>query len=322
MNPLFRLVSEGDSISANAANPSHVWKLGGLTAAQIPGANSFASYSPQTFAFKAGDIVCVNRAIAGSRLKTNGPTESYPGDLTFRTPTWTDALVADDPPGSTSIRYYIFTVMIGSNPDTIDPAKAAADLQQYLQARVAAGYSGIVVGTILSRGDGIIANFEAYRQGYNAILRTPDWQNAVGAQAFALSDFGNEPTIGAANACFDSTLFSDKIHPTDLGYTYMSPLYAIAVAQVKNTIAIAAAPAPAILMGITTDGARAIYFNGTLEQSSDMTNWQEVDPQPQSPYRTPADTVEVFYRATSPLRLPGTPASSSPVRTVSEKTRA
>ena len=319
MNSLFRLVSEGDSVTAAAASPSHVFQLGGLTAAQIPGADSFASGSPQMFAFKAGDILCINRAIAGSRLKTNGPTETYPGDLVFRTPNWTDALVANDPGGSTSTRYYIFTVMIGTNPDTIDPAKAAADLQQYLQARVVAGYSGIVVGTILSRGDNIIADFETYRQGYNKILRTPEWRDGIGAQAFAVADFGNEPTIGAPGACNDTTLFSDTIHPTDLGYTYMSPLYAAAVAQVKNTIAIAAAPSPAILMGRMADNTRAIYFNGTLEQSNDLINWEAITPQPASPYIIPADIVEAFYRAT-PL-LPGRPASSSPVRSISKRAR-
>lgn len=321
MSSLFRLISEGDSISASPFHASHVWQLGGLTGAQIPGGNSFGSYSPQMFAFKAGEILCLNRAVGGSRLRTNGPSGNYPGDLIFRTPTWTDALVQSDPDGSTSTTYYIFTIMIGSNPDTIDPQRAAAELLQYLQARVAVGYAGIVVGTILSRGDGIIANFETYRQAYNAILRNPDWQNAIGAQAFALADFGNEPTIGAPDACSDSTLFSDQVHPTDLGYTYMSPLYAAAVAKVKNIIAVTAAPPPAILMTSTSDSARAIYFNGTLEQSSDMMNWQELSPQPISPYRIPSDALEIFFRATAPAGLPTAPATSSPARSVSKRAR-
>ena len=151
MSLLLRLVAEGDSISANAGNPSHVWQLGNLTASQIPGATSFASYAPQMFTFQAGNVLCVNRAIAGSRLKTNGPSGDYPGDLTYRTPTWTDPLVGS--PGSDGpATAYIFTVMIGSNPDTSDPNQAATDLQQYLQQRVAVGYSGIVVGTLLFPG--------------------------------------------------------------------------------------------------------------------------------------------------------------------------
>lgn len=247
------LVAEGDSLTATASynidansRVAYPWAAAGVTPSQVPGASTFGSYAMQYWPFYNGSLLCLNRAVGGSRLSTNAAGGSYPGDLVQRAPTWIDALINAGYPSTKTptgvannraARKYILSVMIGSNPNSSgDYTGDAANFKTYLQNRVAAGFTGVVVCTIPSRGDGVIANFETYRQGYNAILRSAAWLNSIGARTIACADFGAEPTIGAAGACNDATLFVDTVHPAALGYTYMTPLWLAAVNQVKAAI--------------------------------------------------------------------------------------
>jgi lysophospholipase L1-like esterase len=116
-------------------------------------------------------------------------------------------------------RNYILSVLIGTNVSDANPTTFAASVGAYCQARASAGWT-VILGTMPSRTDGAIANFEtSYQQPYNAIIKGTGWASANGVSRIA--DYAAVPEIGAAGAADNATYFADKIHPTAAGYSLM-----------------------------------------------------------------------------------------------------
>lgn len=243
MSVVSAIVIEGDSLTASLANglsgtfnrAAYPWAAAGYNETQVPGASTFGSTSCRVWPFPLAGMIAINRAVNGSTLTTMSARAAADVDAVINSG-YPGAKTATGLPNNRAARKYALSAMIGTNQVTSDFTAAATSLKTYLQARVAAGYTGIIVCTILSRGDGTYANFETYRQGYNAILRSAAWLNGLGARMAVCADFGAEPTIGAATACDDATLIGDTVHPTALGYTYMTPLWLAAVNAVKAAI--------------------------------------------------------------------------------------
>lgn len=238
MSIVISLVNEGDSISTGAYTHAYM----GIDPALVPATGT----SMREWIYTTNGLICNNRSYPGSRLDSNGPSGAFPGDLTFRAAA-VDALIAptSSPLRVTGVanarptRKYIFSVWIGHNVSDSNPTTFTASLGTYLLARRSAGFNKIIVGTLISRGDNILTNesiFETYRQGVNTILRAASWQSTY--QVDAIFDIGAEPTIGAAGACDNLSLYnSDKIHPLDASYApYITPLYLAAVNAVKATL--------------------------------------------------------------------------------------
>lgn len=134
-----------------------------------------------------------------------------------------DAVVSSD-----SSRRYILAILAGTNLDTGNPTTQAAAMASYCLARRAAGWDAIIVGTIPSRTDGALANFDtAYAQPYNALIKAPGWKEAAGVTVIA--DYASDPNIGATGAANNTTYFVDKVHPTPAGYALMAPILAAAI---------------------------------------------------------------------------------------------
>lgn len=147
-----------------------------------------------------------NFALSGSRL----------GDLAARA-TALDALVSPD-----ANRRYILSLLIGTNPEgAANPTTFAADVATYCLARRAAGWHAIILGTLPSRTDGVIANFDtAYAQPYNTIIKGAGWKESAGVTAIA--DYAADSEIGATNAANNGTYFNaDHIHPITAGQALM-----------------------------------------------------------------------------------------------------
>jgi hypothetical protein len=95
-------------------------------------------------------------------------------------------------------------------------AGAYANIKNYCQARVAAGWR-VVVCTCLPRTQtGINANFETYRLSVNSSINA----NAISeGWASAIADIGGDATIGATGASDNTTYYLDKIHLTAAGHS-------------------------------------------------------------------------------------------------------
>lgn len=98
------------------------------------------------------------------------------------------------------------------------------NIVSYCQARQAAGWK-VVVATILPRTEaGLRAGFETDRQTVNASI-VSNWATF----ADALSDIGNDATIGQAASPNDTTYYSDKVHPTAAGNAIIAALHKTAL---------------------------------------------------------------------------------------------
>lgn len=122
-------------------------------------------------------------------------------------------------------RVPILCVLIGANPSATLPADQAALTGAYTLARHQAGWQ-VILGTILSRGDGILFTPDTdefddlYAFPLNAIFRDPAWREAHGI--CALNDFGAIPQLGPNGTNWaNATWFLDKIHPTVAGAALM-----------------------------------------------------------------------------------------------------
>ncbi len=125
--------------------------------------------------------------------------------------------------------------MVGTNPDSSSPTALAAGVATYCLARKAAGWDKIILCTLVSRTDGIIANFDTtYAQPYNTIIRGGAWQVASGVDV--ICDFASNANLGATGAADNATYFVDKIHPTLAGYNIMTPLWTAALNTVVASL--------------------------------------------------------------------------------------
>lgn len=163
------------------------------------------------------DQVWANYAISGQRI----------GDLVAGEAA-RDALKSAS--GSGITRHYVLCVLIGTNPTANNGADQAALVRPYCLAAQAAGWN-VLLGTIISRTDGILPNFDTvYAQPYNAIIR--NWTTSDGVAG--IIDFASDSRLGATDAANNATYFSDTVHPTDAGYTIMQ---GIAAPVISNLIA-------------------------------------------------------------------------------------
>lgn len=234
---LICLVNEGDSITggAFATYTCYPWAAAGLGVSDVPGYATFASSAPQGFVFSNNGVICLNRAIAGSRLQAS---------LVPRASAWVDALIpaTQAPRFQTGLkdnrptRKYILSLMIGTNNDTTDPAVHASNVATYIAARRSAGFNNIILCTIPSRTDGIIGTAHSttfdttYAQPYNALVR------AGIAGVDQVCDFASNSNIGGTGAAENATYFVDNIHPTKAGYDIMTPIYSAAVSSLIATL--------------------------------------------------------------------------------------
>lgn len=214
----FSIAWEGDSI------------LYGATCAWYQYFNVSSSIVPATdagrqamrYSKSSPTIIGTNFSITGTRLTTGSnplaTRASAPGGIDFLIPSpKRNPLARSQAPGSLAraltARKYILAVMAGTNPDSSDPAALAANMATYVAARKAAGWDYVLVGTLPSRTDGIIANFDTtYQQPYNTIIRGAAWQATN--RVDGLIDFAANSNLGAAAAADNATYFSDKIHFT------------------------------------------------------------------------------------------------------------
>lgn len=213
------------------------WSAWGITIpsaggqSKIPGARRFVSNLNED----GSTGIIADLSIGGSRVQTNA------GDLVDRT-TALDGIIPPGYPSAVGVRMstnadtrqrrkYILSLQIGTNPDSSDPVQQASIVGAYCIARRNAGWDGIVLGTLCSRGDGIIANFDtAYQQPYNAIIKGTGWAAAHGVTAIA--DIASDSRLGASGANSNTTYFEDLVHPTAEGAAIGGPILRAAFDQV------------------------------------------------------------------------------------------
>ena len=234
------LVHEGDSVSYMAI--SFVYQAFGIAARDVKEDGSFDNsrdffrfYSPSP----APLLIGVNCASSGLRI----------GDILKRDPTYVDPLVANKrnprpakpaPEGhvgvSSGARKYIYALMAGTNPSAADPAAQAALIGANALARKAAGFDKVIVCTIPSRTDGILANFDtAYMQPLNDLLRDAKWQAANGVDYCC--DLAADARWGGVGAANDAAYFGDRVHPLVALHALVAPTYRATVNKARAALA-------------------------------------------------------------------------------------
>jgi lysophospholipase L1-like esterase len=226
---VYCIVAEGDSVTYTAAG-------------------YFYSYFSYTFATGQEDIlfyadasapirgsfllhknspsrVGINLSLSGTRLISNATnmTDAIAGKIVAYLP------ASKTQPGrGAPARKYILTLLAGTNPDTTSPTTHAANVAIYAGLARAAGIDAVLVGTLPSRTDGIIADFDtSYQAPYNAIIKGTGWKEVNNVAG--IIDFASNANIGATGAADNTTYFADKVHPTAAGHALMTPIYAAAV---------------------------------------------------------------------------------------------
>lgn len=123
----------------------------------------------------------------------------------------------------------VLLVWIGTNDlvgATLTPAQLLTQLTTYCNSQRSAGYSHIVVFTMLPRSAaGTSVTFEADRQTFNTSLR-------AGYKGFAdaLADVAADTRIGISGDELDLTYYnSDKIHLINAGYAIVASIAKVAV---------------------------------------------------------------------------------------------
>jgi lysophospholipase L1-like esterase len=123
----------------------------------------------------------------------------------------------------------VLLVWVGTNDmvsATLTPAQLMTQITTYCNSQRAAGYSHIVVFTMLPRSAaGTSVTFEADRQTFNTSLR-------AGYTAFAdsLADVASDTRIGVSGNELDLTYYnSDKIHLNNTGYAIVATIAKAAV---------------------------------------------------------------------------------------------
>lgn len=97
-------------------------------------------------------------------------------------------------------------------------------LTSYITSARTAGYTHIVVRTILPRTQGTQNNIEL--TDYNARLK------ANNAGADAISDVASHPVMGNPANILNTTYYQDALHPTGLGFELLAPIDAAAINSV------------------------------------------------------------------------------------------
>lgn len=119
----------------------------------------------------------------------------------------------------------IVTILGGVNDwfqDHVDGATIATRLTTYCQARKSAGWNLVGIATELPCN---AAGWETDRTTINNAIYSG--YQSMGADF--IIDLAVQPVIGTAAAANDVTLYPDGLHPTDLGYSYIAPVFAAAI---------------------------------------------------------------------------------------------
>lgn len=166
-------------------------------------------------------LVGANIAVSGTRLVS--PTNS----MTDRLTTKLAALIVRKN-ANAGIRKYVLTLLAGTNPDTSNPTTHANNVATYAASAKALGVDKVLVGTLPSRTDGIIGDFDtSYQSPYNTIIKGAGW--AAANNVDGIIDFASDPDIGGVGAADNLTYFEDKVHPTEAGYAKMAAIYLTAI---------------------------------------------------------------------------------------------
>lgn len=103
----------------------------------------------------------------------------------------------------------VLSIMIGTNDIYFYNGTAAntlTALQAYIDARIAAGWNKIVLGTMLPRGSLPDTQRAIYNAGIKAMYGT--------SRCAQVADFGGDPIIGVFGTPNDTSLYLDLTHPT------------------------------------------------------------------------------------------------------------
>lgn len=190
------VVSEGDSITAGQLATGY---------SILYGTNASPS------------AVIVNNAVGSATLSGNGGN-SLDGRKVV------NKAIIPPIPGS---RKFIYTVLIGKNdgpPGVVTAAQYAADIATHIAEMRTAGYTHVVLGTLLPSSD---AAYNTWRNALNAIITGVGWAATNGVDAIA--DYAANATIGTDAAGSNATYYPDGIHPSAACYAIMEPIYRAAV---------------------------------------------------------------------------------------------
>jgi lysophospholipase L1-like esterase len=127
-------------------------------------------------------------------------------------------------------RNNILSIAAGTNDLGTNNATGAATyalLTQYINMAHATGFK-VMCATVLPFN--FTSSAETERQNYNTLIRANSG-GSYGAAGVcdALADIAADPTMGALSALSNTSLYFDGLHPADLGYAYLAPIYAKAV---------------------------------------------------------------------------------------------
>jgi len=116
-------------------------------------------------------------------------------------------------------RKYVLCVFIGINVYTTDATVAAADVGIYCQARKAAGWDRVLLGTLPSISDVVVPGFTTYKNNYNGIIKGAGWAAANGVdQIVDCTSIVEISSDGAYdNVSYAAYWNADNVHLTDAG---------------------------------------------------------------------------------------------------------
>lgn len=203
-----------DDIVATPARNLVVFEGDSIPSYNGTGANANKSYPDLYLQSTPPDTTVSRRSIAGSTIA--GGTLN----LTDRA----EDLDAALPPAADRVgRRFILDVKIGTNDlVTATDTTFLTNLAAYYTARKAAGWTHVIVHTVLARTDaGAGANFITRRNAVNATLRAA----AAGSYFDVLVDDAADVNIGGDTSSNDTTYFNaDKIHLINAGHAIIAAL--------------------------------------------------------------------------------------------------
>lgn len=203
---IISVCSVGDSWTY--ASFSYAYKMFGIATSapkgQTTGIRTGLAYYP------SAGVIYKNYALSGQRLTD---LQSGVSQLDGLIPAGYSAT------GGRPQRKFVLTVLIGINVSDSNATTFAASVGAYCQARKTAGWDYILLGTLPSRGDGITANFDTYKNNYNNIIKGAGWAAANGVDAIVdCTSIAEISSDGAYdNATYASYWNADNVHLTDAG---------------------------------------------------------------------------------------------------------
>ena len=84
-----------------------------------------------------------------------------------------------------------------------------------------AGYAVAGMCTLTPRNDGVMT--EPNRTTYNSTLTGAGWAAANGIDY--IIDLASQATMGNPATCSNTTYYQDGVHPTEVGYALLAPIY-------------------------------------------------------------------------------------------------